>query len=128
MSFFGDLWKVFIDLLDRGQAGRAARITTQTHISEMRKVVDTALLHGKWPPAAPTERWESAWAENRKVLLGGRKDHCVVDSVFGFVEEFKKGLHAGERKFDTTTRNPGEDKDFFERFRSTLDKADRALA
>lgn len=54
--------------------------------------------------------------------------YVTVGAAYGFVDGFKKGLDGGVHRFDERCANPGEDKDFFMRFRAALEKADKALA
>jgi hypothetical protein len=93
----------------------------------MREYVDTALRDEEWPGNAPTKVWKEAWATNGPVLKGSMEARAVgsLERVYAFAEEFQEGL--GRRPFDATAPNPGEDKDFFERYRSGLNLAQGAL-
>jgi hypothetical protein len=107
-----------------------ARRVTKSHLSQMREIVDVALRYERWPSGAPTGRWEDAWSTNRPVLSGAKRDDAVedIERAYSLADEFKRGLGPGARDFDATAENPGEDKDFFERYRASLERADRALA
>jgi hypothetical protein len=107
---------------------RGAGNNTRAHLEQMRDVVDTALREKRWPPGAPTERWEQAWSQNNPTLSGQMKGDAfaAVEAVYGLADDFKRGLRPGERDFDSTAQHPGDDERFFLRYRAALDDALRA--
>jgi hypothetical protein len=108
---------------------RGALIVTRSHLGQMRDDVETALLKKRWPSGARTERWESVWSRNGKMLSRTMKSDtfAVVEEVYGFADDFGRGLEPGERDFDATAQHPGDDEHFFARYLEALDRADAVL-
>jgi hypothetical protein len=130
MGIFGDVWRALSELFDRSDDRRRARRITQSDLSQMRGYVDEALLAERWPASLPRARWEDSWGASRKVLGGSMNDAAMrdVDRVYSFAHDMEHSVDtAGAHAFDSTSPNPGEDKDFLERFRAAIDRAEEVL-
>jgi hypothetical protein len=108
---------------------RRARLRTRAHLGRMRDIVDGALDKGRWPSGAPVAQWEKEWDKNGDLLTSQMSagDVDALEDVYGRVLEFKRGLDAGPREFGATNGNPDEDRDFFERYRSAVQRGSVAL-
>jgi hypothetical protein len=108
---------------------RGARTRAQSQLNEVRAVVALALRDERWPPGAETDQWRATWSAVDPVLSRKMKPEHFgrVATAFRFAEQIQMGLAAGPREFDETAQTPGDDRDFFERARASLDEADEAL-
>jgi hypothetical protein len=128
MGVVGDVWNALKDLFLGARKQREARNVTRTNLTQMRKCVEVALEYERWPTDADTTRWHEDWKANRSALAMNEQTLGALDEPYSFASKLEHSIvTAGAHEFDNTSPNPGEDRDFFERYRDAIDRAAHVL-
>ncbi len=128
MGALGDAWNAVKDVFVGVRRRREAQNVTRTNLGQMHECVARALEYERWPADPDTARWHEDWKANRPVFAMNAEVVRALDEPYSFASKLQHSVEtAGAHEFDSTSPNPGEDRDFFERYREAIDRAERKL-